>query len=132
MNTDEAIHTLVGKGAALTMAADPGQTPVPVAWWRRIDARRHFWHAPGTSDFDHHVLRFDREEAVFDGAQVHFYGKDGKPIAVLGPIRDQEDDSGRRQQLADQIVWWRGEFDRNEYFRGNLLEAYRQRAEESP
>jgi hypothetical protein len=122
--TDQAIQELVKAGAALVFIADPTARAMPVAWWRRIDGKRHFWHAPGISDFDHHVLRFDREEAVFDGAQVLFYAKDGGMVAGLASIQEQEYDTERQKTLAEQIAWWRAEFERNEHFRKSLMEAY--------
>lgn len=122
--TDQAIQELVKAGAAIIFVATPPVPAMAVAWWRRIDGKRHFWHAPGLSDFDHHVLRFDREEVLFDGSQVVFYDKAGEVIAGLGPIPEQEDDPERAKRLAEQIAWWREEYDRNEYFRKNLLAAY--------
>lgn len=124
MTTDEAIQALVKKGAVITMNDDPNRTPFPVAWWRRINGTRHFYHAAGFSDFDGHSITFAREEIVHGGLAVAFYDKAEKMTAYLTEIPEAVFDEIEAQGLADRIQRWKAFFDSTEYFRAGVLGNY--------
>ena len=124
MTSDEAIQALVKKGAIITMAADPNQTPVPVAWWRRISPARHFYHAAGFSDFDGHSFTFAREQIFHGGLGVAFYDKADNLTAYLTEIPEAVFDQIEAQELADKIQRWKEYFAATEYFRAGVLGNY--------
>lgn len=127
---DGAIHGLVREGAAIVFAKDPNQNAIGVAWWRRVRRGRHFWHAPGVSGFDHHILDAAKEVVHYDGYAVEFQDREGEIVAYLTHIHELQTDPVAAERIAGQIRAWKAEFDANQHLRAAVLDAYR-RARES-
>ncbi|MEY4939924.1 MAG: hypothetical protein RIQ93_1659 [Verrucomicrobiota bacterium] len=123
MSIDQAIQDLVEKGAALAYVNQPGPA-VGVAWWRRVNANLHLYWAPGLSDFDQHPIHCASEQIHYDGLAVSFHDKAGEMTAYLTLIQEAEYNEEQAKILAEQIAWWKKEFETNEYFRASVLEAY--------
>lgn len=123
MTTDQAIHELIRKGAALGLPGNP-TLAMPVAWWRRISPTRHFYHAAGYSDFDGHAFDCAREVVLYDGYAVSFLDKAGKITAYLTQIDELETDPVAAEHLAAQIREWKAYYDAHDFFRAGVLGNY--------
>ena len=122
MTTDEAIQALVRQGAALTMRLEP--TPIPVTWWRRVNAGRHFYFTTGDTTFDGHRIDFAREQVVNDGLGVAFYDRQGNLVAYLTTFAEQNDDPEWVKNSQLVLDAWRARFDNDQALRAFVLAEY--------
>lgn len=122
MTPDTAIQALVNQGAALLIRLDP--TPVPVTWWRRVDSGRHFYFTTGDDSFAGHVLAAAQVRVMYDGRGIEFLDRDGRLLAYLAPVADQEDDPEAAKAMAETIQAWKARFEADQALRAFVLGEY--------
>lgn len=118
---DLAIQRLVAQGAAILMRTD--STPIPVTWWRRVNAGRHFYFTTGDDTFAGHDINFAQERTLGE-VGVEFRDRDGKLVAYLAGVDEQTDDPERAKSLGEQIQAWKAEFDSSPRLRAFVLAEY--------
>lgn len=119
---DEVIQCLVRRGAALLIGTDP--TPVPVTWWRRVDAGRHFYFTTGEDSHAGHVLAAAQARVFYDGAGVEFLDRDDRLLAFLAPVGEQEPDPDAAQSTLAVIQAWKDRFDKDPVLRAFVLDEH--------
>lgn len=124
MNLDIAIQDLVRRGAVLFMRTDP--TPIPVTWWRRVNAGRHFYFTPGDTGFDGHAIDYATETVLYEGDGMQWLDQNGKLVAFMGTVEGQVDDPEEAKMTASVIAAWKEVFEKDQSLRAFVLGEYRQ------